>query len=353
MNPFVIGLTWSSRLLFVLLGQAALAADPVESLVLDRNTGDYFVTYCGTFNEASCVVQQATFVPSTKVDPAILFNARLNPNWSIKYEYTVSNRSDAKQPLVRLTIDPVSNVDAPTRLPKRVEDVDRKELANYRRSAATAVGAADTWNSYVMPSDSGPAFRVTWIYANLQNNKQGLQPGYTQRGFSIMSQDLPGIVLTEASGNSGIPISFADEGPRGDIASQLDSLQERDYVARLTGAPTIVVLLPFDPADTLRRISLEVKRWVDLGLLNAIQHSQIDRLLQAAIASAAYSDKRAIQQLLAAVNKLTEGEISEGDEDSDHGREGVRRRLFDPLAAKILTFDLAYVIARARGRDER
>ena len=184
--------------------------------------------------------------------------------------------------------------------------------------------------------------RLNWVYHGALG--EGLQPGATQGGFGFASNDLPGISPAELEGDTDSP-RFQDEGPDGDIAEQLNELEQHDHVLRNVAAPKIAVPAPFDRAELLRRIQAEVKTWVDRKLLDAALYAQLDHWFQAAIAAAARGDRAGCANHVGSLRARLLAEYPDLDA-GDGGVSGGPQHAIDRLAARVLAFDLGYALRR-------
>ncbi len=342
----------------LLLPLPSQAIAPGESLVLDPNTGDYLITYMGDGGDEAPRLQQVRFVPSTKIDPTVKSSFKINKDGAIAYGYKITNGVKSRQPLVSMAFDPVSAIKASRPLPRTWEELDRKLVREIGIAGQDALSKPTGWDGYTHPSDVG-GHRISWIYGKLDTDNDGLQPGQSQGGFGFVSPDLPGMGIAETSGNA--PDSgFPDEGPDGEIGDLFDQLQINDFVPRNAAVPAIAVPNPFDPAVLLERIQTHVHTWIARKLLDPAFSAQLDRFFLAAATAYRSNQPEAARKPLQAMRESIHQEHTDSDKEDekddktdDHEKKKTQRVLIDKLAARILDFDLKYVMKRMDGDDKQ
>lgn len=358
-------LTWCFGILILFMPLASEALLPGEGIVLDRNTGDYIITYA----DVSGQIMQSRFVPSTKIDPALRSRFE-NQQGLIRYRYAIKNGTRGKQPLIGLTFDPVSNIHSNAVVPGTSQEFiqtvrqlenDPVRLEQYVNGASEALERPNGWSCRVLPNGQTvrSGFRIPCSFDDLDEEKRnGLQVGDSLSGFGFYSTDLPGVGVGQLEGFGDMGPGFEDEGPSNEIVNQLVALQKNDFVPRNAAVPTIAVPDPFDAAVLLDRIRTHVATWPGKQLLDPAFATQLDRYL--VFAADAYrgnqtkAGKENIETLRAMLKKeykdldLEDDENGNGQrgERNDGPKAGSQRILIDRLAARILEFDLKYVLKR-------
>jgi hypothetical protein len=150
---------------------------------------------------------------------------------------------------------------------------------------------------------------------------------------------------------------WPDEGPEGELASEFEKIEQNDFVPHTAAVPTIAVPSPFDPAVTLERIQTHMHTWIGMQLLDAAFSSQLDRYLAAAADAYRRNQPKAGKDHLETLRKMLKKEQPAADKEDgndDNGDKGdendkTKRFLIDKLAARILDFDLKYVMKRMGG----
>jgi len=176
-----------------------------------------------------------------------------------------------------------------------------------------------------------------------------LAPGGRQGEFVADSNDLPGIVMAQITGDSQPATWIGEYESSTPVGRQIDDLTTNDFVGRLAVAPRIPVPTPLDTAAVLRNIQKHVDSdLVKLGLVNPSFAAELDRWFQAAIAAVSNGNLGAVRHDLNELHRLLEREhkgLDRGDEEGKDtkGRDRGRSGLIDRLAARVLAFDLKYV----------
>jgi len=332
---------------------------PGESVVLDPNTGDYVITYYGVGepgDEDNEILRQAIFYPATKIDPIVQSTFKLQREGEIVYTYRVTNGKKSRQPLISLLFDPITDIVSPVPLPKRYQDVNPANILQHIASAVSAITTPEGWTGRSTPSRTG-GLRIGWSYDELINEKNervGLLPGKTQAGFGFSSKDIVGISMAQMWGNARIN-SYKDEGPSSlEMSNQLKPLKQHDYVSRPAAVPAIAVPTPFDTATLLDRIQTQMHTWIAMQLLDATFSSQLDRYLTAAADAYRHNQPKAGKEHIQTLRRMLkkEHEDADRDDEKDDGKpEGKnddksKPKLIDRLAARVLDFDLKYVLKR-------
>jgi hypothetical protein len=331
---------------FSLISINTYAANPGESIVLDPNSGNYIITYCGTpviGAKRTCTLKQVIFEPATKINPKFKSLFGGNPKGPIAFRYAVKNRVMSAQPIATLALDPVSSIISAQPAVTSMASVNVAPMPSLVAAGQAALTTPVNWGGFQSLSPSGSGLRIGWTYGTALT-PPGLAPGVRQLGFGLSSYDLPGIIAAQLTGDPSNSLGFVDEGPDGDIADQVQALQAQDFVTRLAAAPKILVPAPFDRAELLRRIDAEAKSWVTLGILDPIVFAQIDNFIQAAIAAINQGNISACGTNVANVRARLRQIYASLDEVLDDWTETIDSPLISKLAARVLDFDLDYTI---------
>lgn len=326
---------------------------PGESIVLDPNTGDYLITYYGDGapgNKKDKPLRQTTFVPATKINPVIGSAFRLQGADVVVYNYRVSNGSTSRQSLISFIFDPVSDIVSSSPLPKRRLDVAIGELDQFSKVSRAAINIPRNWNGMVWISEVG-GLRISWGWNLLGSPNAGLIAGSSQEGFGFSSKDIPGVGIVQFRGHAPA-FGYPDEGPEGEISDQVEKLRQNNYIPRNAAVPTIPVPVPFDAAVLLERIRAQMRTWPSKQLLDPSFAAQLDRYMVAAANAYRSNQPKAGKEDIQSVRKLLEHEhqyLDHDDEDNEDTPEHktATRLSIDRLAARVLDFDLRYVLKRA------
>jgi hypothetical protein len=327
--------------MLALLVSTHVQAYPGESIDLDPATGDYTITYRSS-DPAETRLMQTTFVPSTKIVPIIRSTFRPNERGGITYRYTVSNGAMAKQPIAGVLIENVAN----PLIGERAKDFNASQEVRWAIYSANkaATPAPKDWSGDIIRSKS----RVAWG----PDVMGGISAGQTLSGYGFASMDLPGIGNTNIYG-AGAMFGYPDEGPADDstVLAELERMRDNDYIAKHAAIPTITVPEPFDPAVLLDRIRIHVATWPSKQLVDPAFAVQLDRYMVAAADAYRLNNTKAGKEHLQTLRKLLSKEhhhVDHDDEDNDDTDEHktATRVTIDRLAARVLDFDLRYVLKR-------
>ncbi len=343
------------RMLLVLVATSffvpALAVEG-ESIVFNPMTGNYLITYQ---DSSDGVFEQITFVPSTKINPLLKSKLKLVQDAVIHYGYALTSGQDSQQEIEAFRLDPVSSVttntsDIPLNAPPGQIAVDMLNAAGYFETPTP-------WRARMAYSRDGKAFRISWSY----KVDGGLPPG-KQAVFGFDSHDLPSIIQVQVTGyapnSQEIPGEILQDAHDGAFGQQYTELvSKKNFVPRNTAVPTIPVPTPFDAAVLLDRIQTQMHTWIGMQLLDATFSSQLDRYFQSAISAYRLNQPKVGKKHIQTMRELIKKEQPDADredvqDDRDEkgdNNDNNKRILIDKLAARILDFDLKYVMKRMGG----
>lgn len=295
-----------------------------EGIVLDRDSGNYFITYKDGYGEYNEVI----FEPATKIDPFVQSKIRyISRDGKIVCEYNVKNGPEAKQS-IRTLVAFVSNV-------------------------SSSVIAPSGWEGSVVPTVTDSSLRVVWA-PDIDTGK-GLPPEANVRGFKIESNDLPGLATMQIKGNAK-QTTWPGHSP--DIATsvgkQVTELEAKDFIVRIIAVPKIFVPNPYSTAAVLTNLQKHIKNDIlTMSLIDPTFLAQLDRSLQAAIDAAKINNTVGIKQNLYDVRKALKKahhDVDENKDDDDAEHEDSAKKLksilIDKLAARVIDFDVKYVLKR-------
>jgi hypothetical protein len=306
-------------------------------------------------------LETTTFVTATKIVPTIRSRFTSDRSESITYRYAFSSGVQSKQVLVHVIIDPVESVIGT----RDVSNMGTATNAEYSarltavRANKTALSNPTSWNGTVafgLGEENASSVRIGWR-ASVEHST-GLKPGNTIQGFGFSSNALPGIIAAEMSGDSPV-MMWSGEGPPEDsaIIQQLNEIEAHDFVPRNAAVPTITVPVPFDAAALLDRIRTQVATWPAKQLLDPAFAAQLDRTLVAAANAFRNNQPKAGREHIESLRRLLDHEhrfLNHDDEDNDDTPEhkAATRLTIDRLAARVLDFDLRYVLKRMEREHE-
>ncbi len=345
-------------LIMLLLTQSAFSY-PGESIVRDAN-GDYIITYWNGAN-----LMRSMFYPSTKIEPKVKSNLHLSAANLIAYRFTVFNGGSAKQPITSIMIRNVTRIYGSKLMPP-ISSITTPEAAIAAvQGMGDSLSIPNKWNG---AADADPlnsaALQADWFYFTSDqpdDPKIGVMPGSEVRDFGFLSLDLPGIGSMQLEGevkNHGV---YKDEGPDPEesaIVSQLDQIEQNDFVTRNIAAPLIAIPLPFNAAILLDSIRAHVATWPGKQLLDPAFAAQLDRYMVAAAESYRHNQPKDAKEHIKTLRKMLDHEhkiLDHDDEDDEDTPEhkAATRNTIDRLAARVLDFDLRYVLKRMEKESEQ
>lgn len=344
-------------LAFIILGTCATVfAEEGESIVFNSSTGNYLINH---YSQIDKKFEQLIFIPTTKINPALKTWFKVGRGEEVRYGYTLTSGRDSQQAIRLLIFDPVSSVT--TNLPNIPLNAPPGKIMGDMMNVANYFDTPALWNARMVYSKGQKAFRISWGY-NIETG--GLTPG-SNVVFGFNSRDLPGIILAAVRGYApdsqeidGEELPNAKDGGFGQQYTEL--VTKKNFVPRPAAVPAIAVPSPFDSAVLLDRIQTQMHTWIGMELLDATYSSQLDRYFAAAADAYRHNQPKAGKEHIQTLRKMLKKEHEDADKDDekeDGKYEGKsddksKRIQIDRLAAKVLDFDLKYVLKRMDGNDK-
>jgi len=351
--------TWKLKQIavIILFSTVSTFASANDGIVKDTD-GNFMITYSERISHSTF---HMLFIPATKIDPSVRSSWKLEDN-AIGYRYKVRNGGLSKQYLHLLMIEPVSSlISTPAILPK---PIDRLAYIDTLFDAArNSLRGPKSWGTDIIDIPSG--FRLAWsISSENPDVPSGFPPGTGSDDFGYRSHDLPGLAIMRLRGCVIYPPDIdtkydTDEmlDPSLEVAKQFHALENNDFVPRNAAVPTIAVPMPFDATILLENIRAHVATWPGKQLLNPSYAAQLDRYIVAAADAYRHNQFKAGKEHIESLRRLLEHEhkyLDHDDEDNDDTAEhkAATRLTIDRLAARVLDFDLRYVLKRTEKEHE-
>jgi hypothetical protein len=330
----------------------ASALESGEGIVLDPVTGNYMFTYSDELEDGSKVLTHGTFFPATKIVPTIDSKFHLDHAGAVTYSYSVRSGAQSRQTLNTLRFNLAGKVVGSQDLPTDTQTPTLAQVSAVFEANKLALTTPSGWDGFISTNQSG-ASRITW---DPIKSGAGIRPGEYQQGFGFVSQSLPGLGAAQFEGLRDGRNGFSGDGPdpASDISKQIQALDDSDFVPRNAAVPTIAIPTPFDPAVTLERIQTQMHNWFSMQLLDPAFFSQLDRYFQSAIGAYRLNQSKVGKKQIQTMRELIKKEQPDADREDvrddsgdDHNRN--KRILIDKLSARILDFNLKYVMQRMGG----
>jgi hypothetical protein len=344
----------SFRLLFcslIIVTSLSAYAYPGESIVLDPTTGDYIVTYWD--EEEPAGLEKGIFIPSTKINPSVQSRFFMGEKGAVSYRYNVHSNSSSRQIIGTVRFELPQRIIGSQDWPKiNRETITEAQLTTIYDANGAALSTPDGWSGGIY---SRNGYRISWNSS--PDPDTGIRPGSTLDNFGFSSQALPGVGFAQLVGDHP-PRGWSGHGPteKSAIKSELERLEDNDFVPRNAAIPTIAVPDPFDAAVLLERIQSHMHTWIDMKLLDATFSSQLDRYFQSAISAYRLNQPKVGKKQIQTMRELLKKEQPDLGRDEEHesgknqeSNDERKSALIDRLAARILDFDLKYVTKRISG----
>lgn len=323
-----------------------------ETIVFNPTTGNYLITHYSNIDQK---FEQLIFIPATKINPTINTKVKLVQDGIVQYEYSLISGRDSQQDIVLFILNPVSSVttslpNIPLNAPAGRVAIDMLNVANY-------FNTPPLWDPSLSYSDNRTSFIIGWSYAR---ETSGLKPG-NKAAFGFKSRDLPGIINAKIHGDAPLASQqidaeeLPDEEDNG-FGQQYFALLRNNFIRRPAAVPTITVPTPFNAATLLDRIQTQTHTWIAMQLLDATFSSQLDRYLTAAADAYRLNQPKAGKEHIETLRKMLKREHDDLGRDEEHesennreNDEGHKSKMISRLAARVLDFDLKYVLKRMGG----
>lgn len=299
------------------------------------------ITYLNSTDDS---FRQITFIPATKINPSFKFKLKLQHDGLIHYGYSLTSGKDSQQIIVSVLFDPVSSI--ATSLPDIPLNAPPGKVAADMIDVSTHFETTLPWRGFMGYSNGQMSFRVGW------NTKvaNGFRPA-SNAVFGFKSRDLPGIIKAEVRGyapdSREIPGEETQDAKDGGFGQQYTELVDKmNFVPRPVAVPSIVVPTPFNAAVLLDRIQTQTHTWIAMQLLDATFSSQLDRYLTAASDAYRRNQPKAGKEHIHSLRKMLKNEHESLDRDDEKEDTKAKGTQIDRLAARVLDFDLKYVLKR-------
>ena len=317
-----------------------------EGIIRDPVTGDYTATFWDADDEGTEGFSTATLATATKIDPTLTSFIKRMENGQIRYAYKLLNGKNSKQPIERFNL---------YNLPANITIVGSTTITEGGKRMDLFDSAITSPNkNWYGSATRGKGLAISWYFDSPNyDSRLGLQPNIALGGFSFTSSDLPGLGIAQLLGNTGYH-AFQPVGESAfasDVAGQMTSIEEKDFVPRNAAVPMISVSVPFAPALLLDALHNHMLTWEKQQLVESTFLAQLDRYLVAAAEAFRHNQSKVAREHLATVRELLKKEhadLERADEarDDQDERKNTPRFTIDRLAARVLDFDVKYVLER-------
>ena len=285
----------------------------------------------------------------------------LDEKGKISYRYAVTNDKKNKQDIVLVIFDEVGQIigsrdDRDFEIEHGMDSATTESI--LKENAAALFTPPDWEGSITFGMYDEDNIRIGWNPFRddvTGKSKDGIKPGVRLAGFGFYSHALPGIGSVQMEGNSSIPKMLKyDPNSEVSVIDQLLIIEENDHAYGNAAVPAIILQTPFDPVATLEQLQDHIKQWTTSELLDRAFHSKLRRSLQEAIKAYRKKDTKVAIEHLETTRQLIRKEQPDSDKSDPQNEENeilyvTRGLVIDKLAARILDFDLKYVINHTGG----
>jgi len=342
-----------------------------EGIMQDPITSDYIATYWDEDDTGGEFVT-ATLGNATLIQPAVKSTIRLKATWEVDYLYRVSNGKDAKQGIVDFNL---FGLPYETRVSNSVTYGNGNPIYQVDLFGSALLTPNAEWYGSGKRAPRSQKTNLGWHFnlSDLPLDKSrvdlnaGIRPGNSLKGFGLSSTDLPGVFTARLVGNVGWADQFSPVGehaPDSEIHKQMKIVEKNNFVPYNVAAPLISVPTPFDPAIVLDNLRTHIATWPSKQLADATFAAQLDaELIATANAYRANQPEVARDHIEIMLDMIRrEHKDIDRDDDDEHDnkraeKESDRKSTTQPirldrLAARVLDFDLKYVLKRMKKDDE-
>jgi hypothetical protein len=312
---------------------------------------------------------QKTYIPSNQVTPDIRSEVSWR-NGQFQYEYNIRNTQTAKQFIGSLEVWSLPLVIEPTTLPALTATHEQSELrglqidARYEARRAfekSIVRSPAGWNGGLRLDKDAGKTSIVWNVGIRDTDSEGIKPGQRQSGFGITRPELPGVARFKVEGRNPEPW-IPDQLPDTSFWNQkVQEIRSQDYILSSVIAPVIQVPAPYSGSELARRLKTHVNTWVKYGHVSQPMLDKINLQFDQLIPSLENRNKRQVREtfihMLTAIFREHPGmHLGHSLEDEDkHNSKSFSRIAergnlnspnIDRLAARVLVYDLFYILVR-------
>ncbi len=313
-----------------------------------------------------------TYEARTAIRPSIKSSVAGNGT-PFSYQYTVRNQRGAKQKLsvIRIwgipliyTIPNLPLVTANAKTDPETEDKQQwAQLKVKRNFESSVVKAPKGWSAGLRVDEKEGQTSFVWTPGLKDTDPDGIEPGRSQGGFTVLRPELPGVARTYLQGSIEEPWGLDGLPETPFWTAKVNEIEELDYLLVPVLAPIIPVPNPYNGAELARRLKAHVQTWLKYGHINADVLTRLNRQFDVLIPALEINNKHAVRAAVAAIRKecadhqreLGNDKAGE-DDDDDHDSEALPRTpvqrnaapilTLDRVAARALMFDLRYLMDR-------
>lgn len=307
-----------------------------EWIARDAQTQEYIIHYLGD-DETPRTVR---WTPATGIDVAVASQFKVQRG-EIRYRYSVKNHRTSQRPVIGFKV-----------MARAGKDDD--------------LVSPSGWFASVVENFDDPTAGVWLDWFGRSPHR--IDPNTVLNDFGFVTIDLPAVNVGWVAGAMSV-LTFSDEGPSGAMLEfmERDGFMRRaaEGVPRLVAAPRIPVPAPFNAEALLTAIQDHLnKDLVTMSLIEGSFAAELNRLFTAAIEAVKHNNAKGVKENLKDIRKALKkahGDIDDEDHDKKHAdhdwedtdlKQKPKPTTIDRLAARVLDFDVKYVLKRLGHLDD-
>lgn len=312
-----------------------------------------------------------TYEARTAIRPSIKSSVAGNGT-PFSYQYTVRNQRGAKQKLSVIRIWGIPLVYTIPNLPMVTANTRTEgdkwtqqywtQLTAKRNFESSVVKAPKGWSAGLRVDEKEGQTSFVWTPGLKDTDPDGIEPGRSLGGFTVLRPELPGVARTYLQGSIEEPWGLDGLPETPYWTAKVDEIEAQDYLLVPVLAPVIPVPNPYNGAELARRLKAHVQTWLKYGHINADGLTRLNRQFDVLIPALEMNNKPAVRAAVAAMRKEGSdhqrelGDDKAGEDDDEHDSTALPRTpaqrsaapalTLDRVAARALMFDLRYLMDR-------
>jgi hypothetical protein len=348
----------------LLMGIGSLSIAQQDTITRDISNGDWIYTLHNPDDHNQQYVWRYT--PRNQVAPKIKSIAYWNGK-NFVYRYQISNGSKAKQAMAFVWIRAPLAIKFDSALsPQPVREavsgsefalmIDKRLDSEKVLEKKTLLSPSNWYSRLNIANDDFTEFG--WFPSGKDDNNEGVAVGKTLSGFAILRPELPGVMFAKTKGATINRVVVGDLPKTGLIADAVKTMEDEDPVWTPVMVPAILIPVPYNGAELARRIKAHANYWLKLGLITQDTLDRLNRGFESLIAAQTYNNLAgtnvAVREILQVAyshhRDLNHNKNEEDDDEYDAeplARKGTATASLNRVAARALSFDLTYLLARA------
>lgn len=311
---------------------------------------------------------QKIYVQQNAISPTIQSTVQNIQN-QFSYRYRITNRHDAKQLIDTFRIlgipiiYPTPNLPRVTASARNDSEVEDKQqwallLAN-RQFEKKVILAPKGWSATLRTDESANQSSFVWTPGLKDTDPDGIAPGRSQDGFTVMRTELPGMARAKLTGSTEEPWGLDNLPDTPFWRAQVKLIQEQDYVLVPVMTPVIPVPTPYNAAVLARSLREHVQTWLKYGHIDTNTLARINRQFDVLIPALDIGHRKSAVAAIEALIKECVSHHSDllnhpvETDDDHHAATPIRKTttpasatpppVFDRTAARALIFNLRYI----------